>query len=43
MLTTGQAADKAKVLHLPLTEDSSLRHARELSLGYYRALMAGGH
>lgn len=37
-----QATDKAKILNLPLTEDVCLKHTRELSLGYYRALMAGG-
>lgn len=42
-LTSGeQAADGAKVLQLPLTEDAYLKHTLDLSLQYYRAVMAGG-
>ncbi|KAI9814647.1 MAG: Nuclear pore complex protein Nup98-Nup96 [Pycnora praestabilis] len=36
------AADAAKVLQLPLTEDAYLRHTMDLSLGYYRSVIAGG-
>jgi nuclear pore complex protein Nup98-Nup96 len=32
----------SKVLRLPLTEDTYLKHTVELSLGYYRDVMAGG-
>lgn len=42
-LTFWQGVDKAKMLGLPLTEDAYLKHTRELSLGYYRALMVGEH
>ncbi|KAF2460468.1 nuclear protein 96-domain-containing protein [Lineolata rhizophorae] len=35
-------AERARVLGLPLTEDATLRHTRELSLGYYRAVLAAG-
>ncbi|KAI9879574.1 MAG: hypothetical protein M1830_008108 [Pleopsidium flavum] len=35
-------ADGAKVLQLPLTEDASLKHTLDLSLQYYKAVMAGG-
>lgn len=31
-----------KVLGLPMTEDRTLKHTVDLSVGYYRALMAGG-
>lgn len=37
-----QAADDARVLQLPLTEDGYLNHTLDLSLQYYRAVMAGG-
>lgn len=37
-----QAADGAKVLQLPLTQDAYLRYTLDLSLQYYRAVMAGG-
>ncbi|KAI9722883.1 MAG: hypothetical protein M1812_001331 [Candelaria pacifica] len=33
---------RAKVLQLPLTEDTHLKHTIDLSVGYYRALLAGG-
>jgi len=33
---------KAKILTLPLTEDNYLKHTIELSLGYYKRVMAGG-
>ncbi|KAF2178380.1 hypothetical protein K469DRAFT_600109 [Zopfia rhizophila CBS 207.26] len=36
-----QHENKARVLKLPLTEDRWLRHTRELSMGYYRAVIAG--
>jgi nuclear pore complex protein Nup98-Nup96 len=36
----GMAGGKARVLKLPLTEDRWLRHSRELSAGYYRAVLA---
>ncbi|KAF2704382.1 hypothetical protein K504DRAFT_461147 [Pleomassaria siparia CBS 279.74] len=35
-------AERARVLKLPLTEDLWLRHSSDLSLGYYRAVMASG-
>ena len=34
-----QHADRSKILKLPLTEDRWLKHTRELSLGYYRAVL----
>ncbi|EON66844.1 hypothetical protein W97_06246 [Coniosporium apollinis CBS 100218] len=37
-----QVGEKAQVLRLPMTEDAYLRHTRELSLNYFRAVMAGG-
>lgn len=43
--TLGQKGDKGdlpKILRLPLTEDNYLKHTVELSLGYYRDIMAGG-
>ncbi|KAF8866856.1 hypothetical protein BDZ45DRAFT_667523 [Acephala macrosclerotiorum] len=36
----GEKSNLHKVLHLPLTEDKYLTHTVELSLEYYRALMA---
>jgi len=39
---TGVKGEKAKILTLPLTEDNYLKHTIELSLGYYRRVMAGG-
>ena len=36
-----QAAEKSKMLSLPLTEDRYLKHTVELALGYYKAVMAG--
>ncbi|OCK77195.1 hypothetical protein K432DRAFT_334357 [Lepidopterella palustris CBS 459.81] len=33
-------SEKARVLRLPLTEDKWLTHTRELSVGYYRAVLA---
>ncbi|KAI9700010.1 MAG: Nuclear pore complex protein Nup98-Nup96 [Candelina mexicana] len=35
-------SEGAKVLQLPLTEDTYLKHTIDLSVGYYRALLAGG-
>ncbi|KAF2400747.1 hypothetical protein EJ06DRAFT_581814 [Trichodelitschia bisporula] len=35
-----KAADKARLLRIPLTEDSYLKHSLELSVDYYRAVMA---
>ncbi|KAF2104111.1 hypothetical protein NA57DRAFT_50958 [Rhizodiscina lignyota] len=37
-----EAVPTLKLLDIPLTEDVYLKHIRELTLGYYRALMAGG-
>jgi nuclear pore complex protein Nup98-Nup96 len=37
-----QKNDLPRVLRLPLTEDRYLRHTVDLSLGYYRDVMAGG-
>ena len=37
-----QGVEAARVLQLPLTEDKFLQHTIELSLGYYKAVMAGG-
>jgi len=36
-----QKSDLPKILKLPLTEDNYLKHTVELSLGYYRNVMAG--
>jgi nuclear pore complex protein Nup98-Nup96 len=41
-LTCQQKTDLPKVLGLPLTEDKYLKHTVDLSLGYYRDVMAGG-
>jgi len=38
----GKHHDLSKVLRLPLTEDKFLKHTIHLSMGYYRAIMAGG-
>ncbi|RAL67716.1 hypothetical protein DID88_008454 [Monilinia fructigena] len=38
----GENVDLPKVLRLPLTEDRYLKHTIDLSLGYYRSVMAGG-
>ncbi|KAI9764676.1 MAG: Nuclear pore complex protein Nup98-Nup96 [Candelina submexicana] len=35
-------SERAKVLQLPLTEDTHLKHTIDLSVGYYRALLADG-
>jgi len=40
-LTCQQVVEKARVLRLPLTEDAYLRHTRELSLGFFQAIIAG--
>jgi nuclear pore complex protein Nup98-Nup96 len=37
-----QHAERSRVLQLPLTEDRWLRHSSDLSLSYYRAVMATG-
>lgn len=37
-----QYKDLSKLLRLPLTEDKYLSHTVDLSLGYYRSVMAGG-
>jgi len=37
-----QKADLTQVLRLPLTEDRYLKHTVEMSLGYYRDVMAVG-
>ncbi|KAF2812314.1 uncharacterized protein BDZ99DRAFT_569010 [Mytilinidion resinicola] len=37
---TNERGSKARVLRLPLTEDKWLRHSRELSMGYYKAVLA---
>ena len=41
-LTCQQKTDLSKVLGLPLTEDKYLKHTVDLSLEYYRDVMAGG-
>ncbi|KAF2471836.1 uncharacterized protein BDR25DRAFT_303231 [Lindgomyces ingoldianus] len=41
-LVAKNKADRARVLKLPLAEDIWLRHTQDLSVGYYRAVMAGG-
>ncbi|RDW88821.1 hypothetical protein BP6252_00853 [Coleophoma cylindrospora] len=38
----GEEADLSKVLSLPLTEDRYLRHTVDLSVDYYKSVMAGG-
>ncbi|ESZ94682.1 hypothetical protein SBOR_4933 [Sclerotinia borealis F-4128] len=38
----GEDVDLPKVLRLPLTEDRYLKHTLDLSLGYYRSVMAAG-
>ena len=40
--TLKQKNELPKVLRLPLTEDNYLKHTVDLSLGYYRDVMAGG-
>ncbi|KAF2493492.1 hypothetical protein BU16DRAFT_619813 [Lophium mytilinum] len=35
-----ERGSKARMLRLPLTEDKWLRHSRELSMGYYKAVLA---
>ena len=42
LLTYIQTYDPGRILHLPLTKDTYLKHTMELSLNYYHALMAGG-
>ena len=42
LLTYRQGIEGARVLQLPLTEDVYLKHTMELSLQYYKAVMAGG-
>jgi nuclear pore complex protein Nup98-Nup96 len=37
-----QGKDVSRVLTLPLTEDKYLKHTIDLSLGYYKSVMAGG-
>lgn len=37
-----QNKDLSRVLRLPLTEDKYLKHTTDLSLGYYKGIMAGG-
>jgi nuclear pore complex protein Nup98-Nup96 len=37
-----QSIETSKILALPMTEDRYLKHTVELSLDYYRAIMAGG-
>jgi nuclear pore complex protein Nup98-Nup96 len=41
-LSPANSQQKAKIMSLPLTEDRYLKHTIELSLGYYREVMAGG-
>ncbi|KAK1968325.1 hypothetical protein LY78DRAFT_655304 [Colletotrichum sublineola] len=40
--TSRQDQDVPRLLGLPLTEDSHLKHSLHLSLSYYQGLMAGG-
>lgn len=39
---TMQGHDQSRVLRLPLTEDRYLKHTTDLSLQYYRGVLAGG-
>lgn len=39
-LTHEQPLELAKMLRLPLTEDAYLKHTVDLSLGYYKSVMA---
>jgi nuclear pore complex protein Nup98-Nup96 len=42
-MTNGlQNKDLSRVLRLPLTEDKYLKHTADLSLGYFKGIMAGG-
>lgn len=40
-LTDEQALDHSKILRLPMTEDRYLKHTADLSLHYYRTVLAG--
>ena len=42
MTNASQNKDLSRVLRLPLTEDKYLKHAADLSLSYYKSIMAGG-
>lgn len=42
MTNGSQNKDLSRVLRLPLTEDKYLKHTADLSLGYYKGIMAGG-
>jgi nuclear pore complex protein Nup98-Nup96 len=42
LMGSGQAVETAALLRLPLTEDVYLKHTRELSVNYYRAVLAAG-
>jgi nuclear pore complex protein Nup98-Nup96 len=42
ILTYRQHMDRSHVLKLPLTEDQWLRHSMDLSVNYYKAVMASG-
>lgn len=37
-----QKGDLPKILRLPLTEDNYIKHTVDLSLDYYRNIMAAG-
>ncbi len=37
-----QSVETAALLRLPLTEDAYLKHTRDLSVNYYRAVLAAG-
>jgi nuclear pore complex protein Nup98-Nup96 len=37
-----QGHDQSRVLRLPLTEDKYLKHTADLSVEYYRGVLAGG-
>jgi len=42
MTNEAQNKDLPRVLRLPLTEDKYLKHTVDLSLGYFKGIMAGG-
>jgi nuclear pore complex protein Nup98-Nup96 len=42
MTNGSQNKDLSRVLRLPLTEDKYLKHTADLSLGYFKGIMAGG-
>ena len=41
VITLKQAPDHSKILRLPMTEDRYLKHTADLSLDYYRTVLAG--